>query len=258
MAKVLGETGRYVTEQSIKKYQKQFMTLFLAFGFLALSLGFLLGGRFRPYAVIPGVLFIGILPFAMKKLDRIVDELERERLNYRKGATGEAIVGRILENFPDGFYVIHDLSTPYGNLDHVVIGATGAYVIDTKNWKGVVASDGNGELLWNGQPTKKAEVKNLTGRIMGIREKVLTLASLDDLFIQGVFAFPSAYIEARWGSTGTVHCVRDEQLYAYIVENKKGKKLSKKEIESISQAFLALARMDKGFEPGNEKARMDK
>ena len=247
MAKVLGETGRYVTDQSIKKYQKGFKILFLAFGFLALSLGFLLGSRFRPYAVIPGVLFAGILPFAMKKLDRIVDEPERERLNYRKGATGEAIVGRILDNFPADFYVIHALSTPYGNLDHVVIGATGAYVIDTKNWKGVVASDGNGELLWNAQPTKKAEVKNLTGRIMGIREKVMTLASLDDLFIQGVFTFPSAYIEARWGSTGTVHCVRDKQLYDYIVENKRSKRLSQREIKSISQAFLALARMDKGF-----------
>lgn len=257
MAKVLGETGRYVTDQSIKKYQRQFMALFLGFGFLALSLGFLLGGRFRPFAIIPGVLFIGILPFAMKKLDRIVDELERERLNYRKGATGEAIVGRILENFPDGFYVIHDLSTPYGNLDHVVVGSTGAYVIDTKNWKGVISADGSRELLLNGKPTDKPEIKLLTRRIMGIKEKLKVLSALDP-YVQGVFAFPSAHVEAKWGATGAVHCVRDEQLYDYIVENKKSKKLSKKETESISQAFLALARMDKDFEPGNEKARVDK
>ena len=230
------------------------MILFLAFGFLALSLGFLLGSRFRPYAVIPGVLFAGILPFAIKKLDRIVDELERERLNYRKGATGEAIVGRILDNFPDDFYVIHDLSTPYGNLDHVVIGSTGAYVIDAKNWKGVVAADENSELLLNGKPTDKPEIKNLTRRIMGIREKIKVLAPVDP-YVQGVFAFPSAYVEAKWGTTGAVHCVRDEQLYDYIVENKRGKKLSKKESKSISQAFLALARMDKDFDSSNNERR---
>ena len=74
------------------------------------------------------------------------------------------------------------------------------------------------------------------------------LSSLDP-YVQGVFAFPSAYIEARWGTTGYVHCIKDEQLYDYIVENKKSKKLSQKDIESISQAFLALARMDKDFSP---------
>lgn len=43
-----------------------------------------------------------------------------------------------------------------------------------------------------------------------------------------------------------------EQLYDYIVENKKGKSLTQKEIESISQGFLALARMDKGFAPNSK------
>jgi hypothetical protein len=61
-----------------------------------------------------------------------------------------------------------------------------------------------------------------------------------------------ARVDAKWGTTGHVHCVRDEQLYDYIVENKKGKKLNQKEIESISQAFLALARMDKDFAPNSK------
>jgi hypothetical protein len=81
---------------------------------------------------------------------------------------------------------------------------------------------------------------------MSIKEKLNVLSSLDP-YVQGVFAFPSAYIEARWGTTGYIHCIKDEQLYDYIVENKKAKKLSQKEIEAISQAFLALARMDKDF-----------
>ena len=81
---------------------------------------------------------------------------------------------------------------------------------------------------------------------MSIKEKINVLSSLDP-YVQGVFAFPSAYVEAKWGSTGYIHCVKDEQLCDYIVENKRSKKLDKKIIESISQAFLALARMDKDF-----------
>lgn len=142
--------------------------------------------------------------------------------------------------------MIHDLTTPFGNVDHVVIGPSGAYIIDTKNWKGIVGADGNSELLLNGKPTQKPEVKNLSRTIMRIKDKIKVLSALDP-YVQGVLAFPSAWIEAKWGTTGYVHCVKEEQLYDYIVENKRSKKLNKKEIESISQAFLALARMDKDF-----------
>ncbi|MEW6110108.1 MAG: nuclease-related domain-containing protein [Nitrospirota bacterium] len=246
MAKVLGETGRYVADRSIKKYQQQFVIIFTVFWVLAFIDGYLLALRKLPIAFILILLFALAAFMSVRWTKRKLKELENERLNFRKGATGEAIIGFVLDNFPDEFRVIHDLTTPYGNVDHVVIGPTGAYIIDTKNWKGVVAADGNGELLLNGKPTQKPEIKNLSRRVMSIKEKLNVLSSLNP-YVHGVFAFPSAYIEAKWGTTGYIHCVKDEQLYDYIVENNKGKKLSKKEIETLSQAFLALARMDKGF-----------
>jgi hypothetical protein len=43
MAKVLGETARYVTKESIKKYQREFIVIILASFFLALGLGLLFG-----------------------------------------------------------------------------------------------------------------------------------------------------------------------------------------------------------------------
>jgi hypothetical protein len=247
MAKVLGETGRYVSEQSTKKFLRIFLLLYLFGIALGFAVGYMIGAK-QNYITL---LFILVLPLAWKYLSKKIKDIESDRLSFRKGATGEAIVGFALDNFPDEFRVIHDLTTPYGNVDHVVIGPTGAYIIDSKNWRGVVAADGNGELLLNGKPTQKTEVKNLSRRIMSIKEKLNVLSSLDP-YVQGVFAFPSAYIEAKWGTTGYVHCVKDEQLYDYIVENKKSKKLSQKEIESISQAFLALARMDKDFGQNNK------
>lgn len=246
MAKVLGETARYVTDQSIKKFQKQFLIIFFVFWGLAFFDGYLFGGRKFSFALVFSILFVVAVLLSVKWTNKKIKELEAERIKFRKGAVGEALIGYILEGFPDDYRVIHDLTTPFGNIDHVVVGPSGAYVIDTKNWKGVVAADSNGELLLNGKPTQKPEIRNLTRRIMSIKEKIKVLSAMDP-YVQGVFAFPSAYIEAKWGATGYVHCVKDEQLYDYIVENKKGNRLSKKEIENISQAFLALARMDKDF-----------
>jgi len=87
-------------------------------------------------------------------------------------------------------------------------------------------SDEKGELLINVKPTDKPEVKILTGRLMSIKEKIKTLCGLDPFF-QGVLVFPSARVVARWGTTKAIHCIRDEQLYDYIVESKKPKKLSR-------------------------------
>ena len=59
--------------------------------------------------------------------------------------------------------------------------------------------------------------------------------------------FTAARVEAKWGSTGNVHCVRDDQLHEYIVEKQFGKRLSSNETRRLAQAFLALAQMDREF-----------
>ena len=251
MAKILGETARYVTNQAIKTFQKQFTIIFIVICVTAFISGYLLGGRQQPYFYIPSVIFIIAAPLIIKYINRKIDVLEKEKIDFRKGATGEALIGYIIEGFPDDYRVIHDLTTPFENIDHVVVGPSGAYIIDTKNWKGVVSADGNGELLLNGKPTQKPEVKNLSRTIMSIKDKIKVLSELDT-YVQGLLAFPSAWVDAKWGTTGHVHCVKDEQLYDYIVENKRSKKLTKKEIDDLSRAFLALARMDKDFGPNSK------
>jgi hypothetical protein len=129
----------------------------------------------------------------------------------------------------------------------VVVGPTGVFVIDTKNWRGVVSADGKGELLLNGKPTDKPFVRQFVARMMGIREKVKLMASGREVFYEAVFVFTAARVDANWGTTSNVNCIRDEQLDEYIVQKKFGGKLETDEAERIAQAFLAVARMDKDF-----------
>lgn len=242
MARVLGEAARYVTGQSLKKYQRQFVTLFLAAYCFALVLGFFFGFGLNkhPYLGIAIFIFIVVIAvIALLLVNRVTNNLETKRLDFRKGATGEALVGYILEGFPNDYTVIHGLKPKrhYGDIDHMVVGPTGVYAVDTKNWKGIVTADGQGELLLNGRPTKKPAIGDLTRTIMAIKKKIKVLSAFDP-YVRGILAFPSARVEAKWGTTGSVHCMGDDQLYKYIVENKRGGKLTKKDIESISQALL--------------------
>jgi hypothetical protein len=196
------------------------------------------------------ILMLGIasmLVLFSKRVDKKLNALEREVVAMQRGATGEVAVGLALANFPDEFCVINDLTTPFGNLDHVVVGPTGVFVMDTKNWRGVVSADGKGELLLNGKATDKPLINQFIGRMMGVRDKVKLLATGLDPFYSAVFVFTSARVEAKWGTTRNVHCITDDQLRAYIVEKDFGKRLTKEEVERIAQAFLGLAHMDAQF-----------
>ena len=65
--------------------------------------------------------------------------LERSAALWEKGAAGEVAVATALAALPAGWVVLHDLAWPgrqRANLDHVVIGPGGVFVVDAKNWSG--------------------------------------------------------------------------------------------------------------------------
>jgi len=53
-----------------------------------------------------------------------------------KGIRGERTVREVLDGLDGRFRVHHDLDTGRGNVDHVVIGPTGIFAIETKNRSG--------------------------------------------------------------------------------------------------------------------------
>lgn len=67
------------------------------------------------------------------------ERLQRSAAKWEQGAEGEVAVARALEALPEGWIVLHDLPWPgrqRANLDHVVVGPAGVFVVDAKNWTG--------------------------------------------------------------------------------------------------------------------------
>jgi hypothetical protein len=70
---------------------------------------------------------------------------------WQRGAQGERHTARLLRRLPrEGFVVFHDLAVPDSdaNVDHLVIGPTGLFVIDSKQWTGSVHQSADG-LAWH-------------------------------------------------------------------------------------------------------------
>ena len=257
MAKVLGEPGRYVSQQSVKKFRRLILCAFVGVGLLMFLFGaFTVYDLFIKKALAATIFALAVFCLLILLIGRVVsrkiDEYEQERVNFLKGATGEQAVARKIDDLPDEFCVIHDLTTQFGNLDHVVIGPTGVFIIETKNWRGTITSDGKGGILCNNAPPRKAPIKPLVARMMKVRDKVKTLCDAgEDLpYFNALLVFPSARVEAKWGQTGKALCINDEQIWRRVVDTSPERKLNAQEIERLSQAFKALATMDKEFLDG--------
>jgi Nuclease-related domain len=81
---------------------------------------------------------------------------------WRRGAAGERHTARLLAPLErHGWVILHDLAVPgsWANLDHLVIGPGGVFVIDSKQYRGRLQLDSAGR-LWHGRsalaPTLRA------------------------------------------------------------------------------------------------------
>jgi hypothetical protein len=107
-------------------------------------------GRGGPTPAARGVLALAVAAGAWWRL-RFRPSPETQA--WQRGAVGERHVARLLEPLVRaGWGVSHDLRVPgsTANIDHVVIGPAGVFVIDAKNYRGRLRISRDG-LLWHGR-----------------------------------------------------------------------------------------------------------
>ena len=100
---------------------------------------------------------------------------------WQRGAAGERRTARLLDRLTrDGYVVFHDLAVPGSpaNVDHLVIGPSGVFVIDSKQWTGSVHQGADGLVWHNHYPldrtleTVRWEARAIS-RVLGTRASAL-------------------------------------------------------------------------------------
>lgn len=250
MARVFGQSGGYARDEASRQRRRIRLVVLVGAALFSFIAG-VAWSAFLPVPwmsdwnrrlILPGAL-LGIWlmdKWGRQKLDRVETKYD---LLFR-GADGEKKVANELANFPDKFYVINGFPTPSGDIDHIVVGPTGVFVLDTKDWRGVVSADGMDELLLNGRQTDTPFIRQFSGRMLGLRNRVKDLAPDLEPVFQAMFVFTAARVEAKWGMTGSVHCLTDDRLRKYIVEGDFGRRLPAHAVRRIARAFLVLAHRD--------------
>jgi hypothetical protein len=92
-----------------------------------------------------GTLFGGSLVLWLYVADQVPVHIQR----WGSGAAGERRTERVLGPLARvGWTTTHDLELPgAGNIDHLAVGPSGVFVIDSKAWSGVVTVDDDGATI---------------------------------------------------------------------------------------------------------------
>lgn len=127
-----GESVRLRVEKLSEELDTQIFTIALA-GAVGTAIALSAPERTRWSTAAMMFTFVGALTiWCCRRLSSITRELWDHRLAF----TGERIVGEELNQLlASGFRVFHDVPFDNFNIDHVIVGPPGVYIVETKAWR---------------------------------------------------------------------------------------------------------------------------
>lgn len=209
---------------------------------VAAGVGFLLRAAFPRPALSPVQVGFGFLLLAAL-LGWVIVRGERQFFRFWKGARGEDMVARLLSMLPAEFDVYHGVPVGGGfrrratsDIDHIVVGPGGVFVIETKNWAGRVrVVDGRIEV--DGQEPDRPPLVQVKAAAQSLSDSLQGALSRD-LSVQPVVCFAEGRLDGgRTGTQGVVVC--NTQTLHSVLRDSVEEPLRRTDREQIREWLLA-------------------
>lgn len=143
-------------------------------------------------AVLALLVLLRVLP---DLIDKPIKRRVKEERRADRGAAAEEVVGDILADLNEDFFVLNDISSPYGNIDHIVIGkSSGVFLLETKAHGGRVEILPDG-LLVNGKPPEKDFIAQALKNTYWLRDEVEKVVG-SKVWITPLVVFTNAFVQA--------------------------------------------------------------
>jgi hypothetical protein len=240
--KVLKKTGNYLRNKALRRLSISILLVIIfvlgVVSEIPFSLIYIDIGR---YEGVRALFLLVILIFAWL--------FYRGYSGYRRGYEGEKTVTKILTStLGDEYSLINDVNIHdgYGNVDHVVLGPNGVFVIETKNFVGRIVCDGD---EWSSQHTGKfnrlvhydlgspsRQVKRNAVRVKRIIESIGAFNS-SEIWVEGILVFANKRVDLRINNP-TVPVLRASELPKFLTSRKAIKGFSAEELKLIGREIL--------------------
>ena len=173
------------------------------------------------------IVAMGFISWA-KRTGQKGSEFDAGAVDVRDDAVPEEDVGMVLGALPGGHFVMNDFLSPRGTIDHIVVSAKGILIIETKDHKGVVTSDGE-MLKRDGRLFENDLIKQAWAHSFCVRD-LLFRHGIQAPKPQPVILFTNADVRVRERVKG-VEIIGRRFLPVYL--ERLQKRLTKKEAETI-------------------------
>lgn len=188
------------------------------------------GAAVAIHAIVIGILLV----WAWKKI--------KDAQVRMQGAGGELGVRMTLRGLDDRFRVLGSVVIgKKGDIDFVVVGPTGVWVVEVKSHKGRIRAEGS-ILLRDGKPFDKNFIRQVWGATYALKD-ALKDRFPGKVFIQPIVVFSSPYAKlgVEWNKVEDAFVIGLDQLIR-LIERKEAQRLNAEEIEKITQAIRNAAK----------------
>jgi hypothetical protein len=175
---------------------------------------------------------IGIVKEQIEGLTLLLRRLQRDHAKWRKGAAGEEKVADLLEAMSaQDWLTLVDRKWPgtrNANIDLIVVGPGGVFVIDVKQWNDVTIADGH---IAHGQADEYDAVANVEQQADAVAN-VLSEAGLPPGEVRPVLVFVGKRLNVEMGRTTAIG---EDQLLALLT--RAGLRLRREQVLHLATAL---------------------
>lgn len=207
--------------------------LFLIGGSIVMPLYAILGGTGAALAI--HAVVIGVLVMLLRRTIKVIQV-------RMQGAGGELGVRMTLRGLDDRFRVLGSVVIGNkGDIDFIVVGPTGVWVIEVKSHKGRIRVENN-RLLRDDRPFDKDFLRQVWGATYALKDELKRRFS-KTLHIQPVVVFSSPYAKLgiEWNRADDAYVIGLDQLIR-LIEQQEAQRLTAGEVEEVTDHIRAAAR----------------
>jgi hypothetical protein len=144
-----------------------------------------------------GVIVLSLVVFGFPIITRLftrkVDMKLKEEKRAIRGARSEEKIGDILSELSEDFLVLHDIESPFGNIDHIVFSKkNGIFLIETKSHGGEVTVEDQ-TLLVNGKYPEKDFISQVLNNSFWLKKEISDLIGPKP-WITPILVFTNAFV----------------------------------------------------------------
>jgi hypothetical protein len=161
---------------------------------------------------------------------------------YKAGWAGEKEVAKLLSSkLNDDYFLINDLylHDGGGDIDHIILGPSGIFVLETKNWSGEISCNGDawqriGKRNFKGSPSLQA--KRNAAKVKHIIDSSEAFGSVS-VWVEGIVVFTNNHATFHLNNP-SVLILRLPQLPNHITTHGNSIKYSREQLEAIGKEIL--------------------